>query len=73
MSTTRIGVRMNNVKATTCTYCGEQTTDVAVSGQRCINKNSSALYRRIQLRKETSVNLTEFPTPDSVFYRLNTF
>ncbi len=28
---------------------------------------------RIQLRKETSVNLTEFPTPDSVFYSLNTF
>ena len=35
---------MNNVKGTTCAYCGEQTTDVAVSGQRCINKNSSALY-----------------------------
>ncbi len=37
-------VTMNKRESSHCAYCEEQTTDIAVSGQRCISKKSSELY-----------------------------
>ena len=36
-------VTMNKGESSHCAYCEESTTDIAVSGQRCISKKSSEL------------------------------